>query len=836
MLDETSEVDYYQTLNVEADCSQDAIKKAFRSGSEQYHTDKHAGQNEEQQKLMNSRFQTLNEAYQVLSDPRKRVAYDKFGRIGVDRFLPLVPATFEGERLAYGLDILAARQELARRQSHSTATSDLEIGLDVQPLSQRLFGEDVPSAAPETETEIEDSTETFPEEREAEHEGKPVVDTSIMEDADEVTKTTETKLKYVGASNVPFIPGVVEVDGKKKVVLIPQSEEVQKKLASRLGMRVDDTKTTPLISISRPPKTPLLRALRLSHSFQQPIGSNTIKFFASTRALQPGTGILVGADLFAPLSACAQAGGKVVLGPGGFKCSLSYDRQLSPYWGWKERIHVGCGNRELDVTPIKAGWYTGMTFSLRRKLSPSLKGELSLTVNSRRYGTSVPQEIEVPSTALQLTVLNHSETSASGTMWQGMLNLGYQTLSFAIVRHLENFDPRLSNLLDARATEERVTTSGTRLSWTTIVWRALIPIIAVTRSAFSKALEFSPLPTGRRTSRKHKNPVKEREPDTLKPGYTESISSSTEEDDSDDESEASDDENPAVIPTSTTAPLSALATEAPKKPRLSATQNGMLDIFHARVVYNTEWWLRITKYHQFGLRVSTSFPLFGVPWFAVLELSPGYRHMQHTIRIPLLCSTSTRVTVTALWSLVPWTACRLLSRFVLCPLLMLYRLRKAARHRTENKEHMWASYHHALQEQTALLGSTPEPLIVGDLACVGQLEIIKAEYGVLQRTSFFKKQGFKPEIFRDSKESELPPSPPLSIDVCRSLQQKIENNSIFLAKGSKSALAGFYDPEPTGYIRKQLRIEYRFRNNYHSVTYDDMDIVEIPLEEHAKRR
>ncbi len=63
--------DYYKILGVEKNASQDEIKKAFRKLAHQYHPDKEGG-NEE-------RFKEINEAYQVLGDPKKRAQYDRFG-------------------------------------------------------------------------------------------------------------------------------------------------------------------------------------------------------------------------------------------------------------------------------------------------------------------------------------------------------------------------------------------------------------------------------------------------------------------------------------------------------------------------------------------------------------------------------------------------------------------------------------------------------------------------------------------------------------------------------------------------------------------------------------
>ncbi len=66
--------DYYKILGVSKDASADEIKKAFRKLAIKYHPDKNKGNKEAEE-----RFKEINEAYAVLSDPKKRKEYDAFG-------------------------------------------------------------------------------------------------------------------------------------------------------------------------------------------------------------------------------------------------------------------------------------------------------------------------------------------------------------------------------------------------------------------------------------------------------------------------------------------------------------------------------------------------------------------------------------------------------------------------------------------------------------------------------------------------------------------------------------------------------------------------------------
>lgn len=67
--------DYYDILGVDRNATADEIKKSYRRQALEWHPDKHKNNKEAAER----RFKEINEAYQVLSDPEKRRAYDQFG-------------------------------------------------------------------------------------------------------------------------------------------------------------------------------------------------------------------------------------------------------------------------------------------------------------------------------------------------------------------------------------------------------------------------------------------------------------------------------------------------------------------------------------------------------------------------------------------------------------------------------------------------------------------------------------------------------------------------------------------------------------------------------------
>ncbi|MDD3223845.1 MAG: molecular chaperone DnaJ [Clostridium sp.] len=66
--------DYYEVLGLQKGASEADIKKAFRKLAIKYHPDKNRGN-----KAAEEKFKEINEAYQVLSDPKKKAQYDQFG-------------------------------------------------------------------------------------------------------------------------------------------------------------------------------------------------------------------------------------------------------------------------------------------------------------------------------------------------------------------------------------------------------------------------------------------------------------------------------------------------------------------------------------------------------------------------------------------------------------------------------------------------------------------------------------------------------------------------------------------------------------------------------------
>jgi len=71
-----SKADYYELLGVERSADEKELKSAFRKMAMKYHPDRNPDD-----KLAETRFKEINEAYEVLRDPQKRAAYDQLAML-----------------------------------------------------------------------------------------------------------------------------------------------------------------------------------------------------------------------------------------------------------------------------------------------------------------------------------------------------------------------------------------------------------------------------------------------------------------------------------------------------------------------------------------------------------------------------------------------------------------------------------------------------------------------------------------------------------------------------------------------------------------------------------
>lgn len=124
---------YYVVLGVTKDASDAELKRAYRAAAKSHHPDLPANRGNREAAL---RFKEINEAYEVLSDPRKRQLYDRFGKKGLtEAYKDWQPPEDRGGK--------------RRKREHSgTETLGTDAGSGVASIFEDLFA----SAAPKPDT------------------------------------------------------------------------------------------------------------------------------------------------------------------------------------------------------------------------------------------------------------------------------------------------------------------------------------------------------------------------------------------------------------------------------------------------------------------------------------------------------------------------------------------------------------------------------------------------------------------------------------------------------------------------------------------------------------
>lgn len=139
-----SKRDYYETLGVSRDASEADLKKAYRRLAMKHHPDRNSDDSEESE----AKFKEAKEAHEVLSDAKKRAAYDQYGHAGVDPSMGGRPGAGGFEDVfgdVFGDIFGGGRRGGGQQRAHRG--SDLQYNLELT-LEEAVFGTEVKIRVP----------------------------------------------------------------------------------------------------------------------------------------------------------------------------------------------------------------------------------------------------------------------------------------------------------------------------------------------------------------------------------------------------------------------------------------------------------------------------------------------------------------------------------------------------------------------------------------------------------------------------------------------------------------------------------------------------------------
>ena len=123
--------DYYDTLGVQRGASDSELKAAYRKLAMKHHPDRNPGD-----KHCEHRFKEVNEAYEVLKDPEKRAAYDRFGHAAFEHGMGGGGPGFGADFASTFADIFDDFFGMGRRTARGSGRergADLRYNIEITP-------------------------------------------------------------------------------------------------------------------------------------------------------------------------------------------------------------------------------------------------------------------------------------------------------------------------------------------------------------------------------------------------------------------------------------------------------------------------------------------------------------------------------------------------------------------------------------------------------------------------------------------------------------------------------------------------------------------------------
>lgn len=126
---------YYDLLGVDKNVDEKTLKKKYKINAMKYHPDRNQNNKEECEK----KFKEINKAYNVLSDPKKRKIYDKFGEEGLTNMGGNEPSFNPSDLFAnmFNMNDMGGMNDIFNRQKHQDKNKKIPINIT---LSESYYG------------------------------------------------------------------------------------------------------------------------------------------------------------------------------------------------------------------------------------------------------------------------------------------------------------------------------------------------------------------------------------------------------------------------------------------------------------------------------------------------------------------------------------------------------------------------------------------------------------------------------------------------------------------------------------------------------------------------
>eukprot|EP00127_Corallochytrium_limacisporum_P004608 Clim_evm22s169 gene=Clim_evmTU22s169 len=128
--------DFYQTLNLARDCTDEDIRQAYKNLCRVHHPDK--VQSDGDREAARRVFNRIQAAYETLIDPQKRAVYDMYGQRGLRTTLELAPHVTTAQEIRAEVERLERRQEELRLEQRTNARSTVVMTFDASALVPSL--------------------------------------------------------------------------------------------------------------------------------------------------------------------------------------------------------------------------------------------------------------------------------------------------------------------------------------------------------------------------------------------------------------------------------------------------------------------------------------------------------------------------------------------------------------------------------------------------------------------------------------------------------------------------------------------------------------------------